>query len=126
MTIDWDCDSRGCFKHLQPDWAFLDDCFPRGIKIQDIDGTVEFNGKFLSFEWKSIGVPLKRGQIAYWLTKCQNGKETCLVISGDSRKTEPMAYQIIGYGKIYPEVAADKDAIRGLVSRWVDWTYAPF
>lgn len=51
-NLRWDCQKQGCYRERLPDWTPFNDCFPRGIKISDIDGIVEIGHRFLMFEWK--------------------------------------------------------------------------
>ena len=45
------------------DWGFLDDCFDdTKIRVSDIDGMVERNGRFLMIETKAEGVEIPVGQ----------------------------------------------------------------
>lgn len=63
MTLRWNCENRGCYRDSLPDWGVFDDCFPRGIKVSDVDGIVEIGGAFLMIEWKGgRGVSLPEGQ----------------------------------------------------------------
>jgi hypothetical protein len=63
-NLRWNCDGpKGCYLHQLPDWASFNDCFPRGIRISDVDGIVEIGRRFLMLEWKgSKNVPLPNGQ----------------------------------------------------------------
>ena len=64
------------------DWGFLDRCFGNtNIRVTDIDGMVERNGKFLLIETKQYGVDIPTGQrimFDNWLALGQ----TLLVIWG--------------------------------------------
>lgn len=51
-NLRWDCARQGCYKDQLPDWSIFNGCFPRGIRIGDIDGIVEIGGRFLMIEWK--------------------------------------------------------------------------
>jgi hypothetical protein len=52
-NLRWDCDEgRHCYRDQLPDWTPFNDCFPRGIRISDIDGIVEIGCRFLMLEWK--------------------------------------------------------------------------
>ena len=44
------------------DYGFLDDCFPGKIRLTDIDGCVEINGRILWLEFKGPGSHLPSGQ----------------------------------------------------------------
>lgn len=57
------CIHKGCYRERLPNWTSFNDCFPRGIRISDIDGIVEVGGRFLMLEWKgSKKVSLPDGQ----------------------------------------------------------------
>lgn len=63
MNLRWDCGRQGCYRNALPDWAVFNDCFPRGIRVSDVDGIVEIGGAFLMIEWKGgKGVGLPEGQ----------------------------------------------------------------
>jgi len=62
-NLHWDCTEDGCYRQQLPDWSPFNDCFPRGIRIGDIDGIVEIGGRFLMLEWKGgKNVSLPNGQ----------------------------------------------------------------
>lgn len=64
------------------DWGFLDNCFfPTKIKITDIDGMVERNGKFLMIETKQPGVTIPVGQ-RIMFDKWIAAGNSCLIIWG--------------------------------------------
>lgn len=56
------------------DWTPLNDSFPRGIQLTDIDGEVEVGGEFLSLEGKPAGFEeLPRGQRLAFFRKVARG-----------------------------------------------------
>lgn len=62
-NLRWDCWKRGCYKDQLPDWSIFNDCFPRGIRVGDVDGIVEVGRRFLMLEWKhDKSVSLPEGQ----------------------------------------------------------------
>ena len=62
-NLRWNCDDGDRYLRQLPDWSPFNDCFPRGIRIGDVDGIVEIGGRFLMLEWKgSKDVSLPNGQ----------------------------------------------------------------
>ena len=48
-----ECEKYGCARRfLDPHLSDFDDCFPRSIRLGDIDASVELNGHILWVEWK--------------------------------------------------------------------------
>ena len=45
------------------DWTPFNECFPRGIRIGDVDGFVEIGGCFLILDGKPLGGEVKKGQL---------------------------------------------------------------
>jgi len=49
----WDCEKQGCFNlKKRPKIELFADCFPGAISFGDVDGRVEYKGRFLELEWK--------------------------------------------------------------------------
>jgi hypothetical protein len=52
------CTPGQCKREELPDWGIYDNCFPRGIKLSDIDGFAEIGGHFLFVDRKKdTGTP---------------------------------------------------------------------
>ena len=62
-TFIHDCDTAGCWikLHAAP-FNLLADAFGGAIRPTDIDGQVERQGYFLTFEWKQRGGGIPQGQ----------------------------------------------------------------
>lgn len=100
------------------DWSFLNDVFTHNIKVSDIDGVVERNGKFLYIETKRPNKPITTGQDIMhqaWL----NQGHTVLRIWGIENKPE-RATLLHGVAKEEIENCTLED-IKGIVSRWYNW-----
>ena len=123
MTIQHDCKTRGCYveKHM-PDWAILNECFPRGIKIGDVDGMVEINGFVIWFEWKGKNAQLSNAQrMAFTHASQFAPRQVWIIIWGDKGIPERVAFIKDGWEKRFP---ADLRTLRNLVWRWA--CYADF
>jgi hypothetical protein len=68
------------------DWTPLNGCFPRGIRLTDVDGGVEIGGEFLEIEGKPFGAELPTGQAYYFFRKVARGIRVIL-IEGDPPST---------------------------------------
>lgn len=68
------------------DWGFLNQCFfPTTIKVTDIDGFVERNGKFLMIETKQPNVAILTGQKRMFDAFVAAGN-ACLIIWGKQKQ----------------------------------------
>jgi len=55
------------------DWTPLNACFPRSIRLTDVDGAVEIGGEFLEIEGKPPGGKIPDGQAYYLWRKVAKG-----------------------------------------------------
>ena len=122
MTITHNCELHGCYiKKMTPDWGFLDSSFSGKIRIGDIDGIVEVNGKLLILEWKTEGVNLPLGQEIMFKRITPGRKITVIVIWGDPEETTPTHYQLFSDGKKDEKKVADSDIIKRFCIRFENW-----
>jgi hypothetical protein len=71
------------------DWGFLDECFrPTKIKVTDIDGFVERNGKFLLIETKSNDAKIPTGQQIMFDNMIKTSLFTVFIIWGNANQPE--------------------------------------
>lgn len=98
-------------------WGFLDQCFEgTKIKVTDIDGFVERNGKFLLIECKSHNAVIPTGQEIMFKRMVETGLFTILIIWGEANKPERCELRI--KEKTYPYKNADDVFIQRLVHGW--------
>ena len=64
------------------DWTPLNSCFPRGVRLTDVDGAVEIGGEFLEIEGKPDGAELPKGQAYYLFRKVAKGIRV-VILHGD-------------------------------------------
>ena len=99
------------------DWGFLNQCFEgTKIKVTDIDGFVERNGKFLLIECKSHNAVVPAGQDIMFKKMIATGLFTILVIWGDANK--PERCEIRTSEKVYVYQNVDTVFIQRLVHGW--------
>lgn len=99
------------------DWGILDDCFPGGMKIGDIDGLFERKGNFLVFETKQPGVPIKKGQQITFDNMIKTGLFTVILIWGT--KNNPVEIQVMyPKGKVSQKKPATIEDLKNIVSWW--------
>lgn len=123
MTIQHNCKTRGCYvvKHM-PDWAIFNECFPRGIRIGDVDGMIEINGFVIWFEWKGRTSELSNAQrMAFTHASKFAPRQVWIVIWGDKGTPERILFIKDGWAKRFK---ADLGSLRNLIQRWAH--YADF
>lgn len=98
-------------------WGFLDQCFEETkIRVTDIDGFVERNGKFLLIECKSHNAPIPMGQNIMFKKMLETKLFTILLIWGDANK--PVRCELWTNDKQYKYDHADLIFIQRLVHGW--------
>ena len=113
--LRWDCKQNGCYQErCAPRLEWFSDCFPGRISMGDVDGCVEMNGKFLWFEWKSVGGKLQRSQ------EIMYEHFTIFVVSGNSKTMEVDSYEIF-YGGFRHQYQGDLDSLKAKITSWSEW-----
>lgn len=115
MTLRWDYRKNGCYKDSRlPDWGFLNDCFPRGIKPTDIDGMVHLgNGqadRFLFLEEKGRYGGLEHGQTRAFKALSRVSDTTVLCFRGHGEEISEMLW--------YPDPEGWRSSDRGLIQEF--------
>jgi len=119
MTIRHNCETHGCYiKKMTPDWGFLDSSFSNKIRVGDIDGIVEANGKILILEWKTTGYEIPKGQEIMFKKISPPGQITVIVIWGNPEETVPTHFQHFYKGVISAKKCADANKIKDFCKRW--------
>ena len=122
MTIRHNCETDGCYiKKMTPDWGFLDSSFSNKIRVGDIDGIVEANGKILILEWKTTGCEIPKGQEIMFKKITPFGQITVIVIWGDPEETVPTHSQSFFKKVISERKVADTNKIKDFCKRWEAW-----
>lgn len=99
------------------DWGFLDQCFTgTKIKVTDIDGFVERNGKFLVIECKSHNASIPAGQDIMFKKMIETGLFCVMIIWGDANKPEKCELRM--KDKTYKYETTDTVFIQRLVHGW--------
>lgn len=102
------------------DWGFLDPCFgATQIKVTDIDGFVERNGKFLVIECKSHDSEIPKGQDIMFKAMGRTGLFTILVIWGEKNKPERCKLLTRKGEFVYLDVNENK--IKKIVADWYQY-----
>ena len=102
------------------DWTFLNDCFGETkIRVTDIDGLVERNGKFLLIETKMPSSPIPMGQSIMHKGLLKTGSFTIFIIWGKPNATEEM--QVITTAKDHGIRKANNDTVKKMVKAWFDF-----
>jgi len=120
--LRWDCKHNGCYQErCAPRLEWFSDCFPGRISMGDVDGCVEMNGKFLWFEWKSVGGKLQRSQEIMYEQLMSKGEDfTIFVVSGNSKTMEVYSYEIF-YGGFRHQYQGDLDSLKAKITSWSEW-----
>jgi len=119
MTIRHNCETHGCYiKKMTPDWGFLDSSFSGRIRVGDIDGVVEANGKLLILEWKTTGVDIPMGQDIMFSKITPGGNITVIVIWGDPEMTIPTHCQVYLDGTKRDMQETNAETIKGFCVWW--------
>lgn len=101
------------------DWGFLDGCFsPTKIKVTDIDGFVERNGKFLVIETKSPGAEIPYGQRIMFNQMIKSGLFTIYIVWGYANNPERIR---IITRKTDIERDCDELLLQRYVIRWFEY-----
>jgi hypothetical protein len=99
------------------DWGFLDQCFEgTKIRVTDIDGFVERNGKFLVLETKQKGVAIPNGQRIMFENMQKTGLFTSVILWGQKNAVEDM--QVYYSTQKTPKKAASNEDFQRLVNWW--------
>lgn len=107
MTIKHNCKQTGeCYliKHT-PDWGFLDNAFSGKIKVTDLDGAVEANGRLLILEWKAMSAPMlteekKSGQTIMFERVTRRSDVVVYVVFGNTINTIAERVRVFRDGKV--------------------------
>ncbi len=119
MSIRHNCETQGCFiKVATVDWGFLDNSFSGRIKIGDIDGIVEANGRLLILEWKGINVPTPKGQHIMFTNITKISKIIVFVINGDTLLNKPTHIKIYKHGRIAYDRECNEEKLKELCTSW--------
>lgn len=100
------------------DWTFLNQCFaPTNIRVSDIDGIVERNGRFLFIETKHPGEKIPQGQAILHDQLLRTGRFSVLMIWGNPN--HPVRFQLRENGKTVEEEGST-DVIAAIVRGWFE------
>ena len=104
------------------DWGFLEGAFANPhIRLSDVDGTVEVNGRFLYIEAKGPRTRMPVGQDIYFRRRIDDGRSTVIYVWGQPGC--PEAFQILGCMQD-PEWC-DLDRLFEAVRDWSNWAESP-
>lgn len=109
------------------DWGFLDRCFaPSRIKVSDIDGITERNGKLLILETKARGVELKTGQLILFRQLVRAGNHVLIIWGYQDEAKHDLLYMTPEGDCRYHDTP--KGTIQDIVRDWYRWAdaQAPF
>lgn len=125
-NLRYQCDTTcgKCYveEHM-PDWSFLNGCFPRGIRVSDVDGFCEINGYVSFYEWKAPGAPMPFGQRrAYERMTRDAPRQQVLVVYGDKRDLSK-ALRIVRFirGRRDPDMVMSTREFRERCQKWALW-----
>lgn len=117
--IRWDCNVKGCYRKLMPRLEAFDDCFPGSIGMSDVDGIVEYRGRFLLLEWKAPGGTLTRGQsIMFEQMTAASPMFTVVVVAGEPQDMTVDTVQVFQGGKSKPPEKCTFDSLRARIFAW--------
>lgn len=100
------------------DWSILNGCFGNTkIRVTDVDGMVERNGRFLFFETKQPSVmSIPRGQMMAYERLMRRGGAVFFVVWG--QPGSPEAVQVTTQHGTLPPQPCDLRGLRALTYRW--------
>ncbi len=102
------------------DWGFLNDCFrPSRIKVTDIDGLVERNGRFLVLETKREGADIPQGQSILFRQYVKQGHWVLIIWGYQDSDTHDLLLLRPSGDMRYSGVG--KSAIHAIVQDWYRW-----
>lgn len=105
--------NRNAYRDAAWDWDFLDECFKgTNIRLSDIDGVVEHNGRFLFIEAKPTNKRLSIGQEILFTRLARLSAVTVLILWGANGN--PVKMQQVGF----PVRLCTKDEIVSFVTQW--------
>lgn len=102
------------------DWQFLNECFrPTRIKVMDIDGFVERNGRFLVIETKRSGAEIPTGELISFRQLVKQG-HWVLIIWGYQKEPVHDLLLMTPSGEVrYSD--EEKETIQDIVHDWYRW-----
>jgi len=68
---------------IRVDWEFLNDCFPRNIRVTDLDGFIEINSRVLILEHKQKNQEIPYGQAMAFTKIIEKNKIKVIVFWAD-------------------------------------------
>lgn len=101
------------------DWGMFDDIFPGKMRMGDVDGIIERNGRALMMEAKRPGVSVPKGQSIMFTNLAKSGYISTIVVWGDAN--QPEAMQVYAAGKAHPKRPATTADVRQAVAQWFAW-----
>lgn len=105
------------------DWGILNGCFGNTrIRLSDLDGIAERNGKFLVVEAKSPGKEIPMGQMIMYKHLVDLGCFTVILVWGEKNAPERMTIMTSGMTKVFEN--SNLDDLRKVVSTWFDYANA--
>ena len=119
MSIRHNCETNGCFiKVATVDWGFLDNSFSGRIRVGDIDGIVEANGRLLILEWKGLNVPIPKGQEIMFTNITKVSNIIVFVVNGDPITNKPQWIKIFHNGKVVTDCECDEQKLQSWCKDW--------
>lgn len=103
-------------------WDILKGCFgDTKIKVMDIDGAIERNGKFLFIETKSLDASedIPMGQHIFFKMLVKNNGFIVIVVWGD--KDNPVRAKTYTINSISEPFDCDIDKLKDMVSQWFEY-----
>lgn len=102
------------------DWSVFDGCFGKSrIRVSDLDGIVEKNGRFLVIEAKSHGATVPLGQKRMFDAMANTGFFTVLILFGETNAPHSMQVTTRHNGRVVSvEQRASIEDVRAMVTRW--------
>lgn len=98
-------------------WDFLNECFaPTKIKVTDIDGFVERNGRFLVIETKKPCVDIPQGQDIMFKSMIETGLFSVIIIWG--HRDTPQEVEVRTPKRVYAYDEASAELVQNLVRQW--------
>lgn len=123
-ALRWNCKFRGCHNVIgRPKLLALKDALPNKIAFTDIDGAVEYRGRFLILEWKGQGADIGYAQRLFHERLTALSDKICsIVVEGDPQSMRCDRLKVIYRGRVGEW---EKTSLQDLKQRIWNWAMSP-
>ena len=124
-NLRWDCEQgENCYiEQILPNWAVFNECFAgTRIRITDVDGVVERNGKFLFIEVKQNTKTILTGQKILFEKLTENAPHISVLLlyaHNVSKEMDIQEYAVFKNGEMTQDwTPTNTEEMKGYVKAW--------